>query len=46
MDVSGYLRIATLDIGLRGCQLSKSNTCIFFTCIKKNDNFTKETGYS
>ena len=25
---------------LRGCQLSKSNTCIIFTCIKKNDNLT------
>ena len=26
--------------------MSKSNTCIIFTCIKKNDNFTKETGFS
>ena len=26
---------------LRGCQLLKSNTCIIFTCIKKNDNFSK-----
>ena len=25
---------------LRGCQLSKTNTCIIFTCIKKNDNFS------
>ena len=32
--------------GLRGCQLSKTNTCIIFTCIKKNDNFSKETGHS
>ena len=31
---------------LRGCLLSKTNTCIFFTCMKKNDKFTKETGYS
>ena len=31
---------------LRGCQLSKTNTCIIFTCIKKNDNFSKETGHS
>ena len=31
---------------LRGCQLSKSNTSISFTCIKKNYNFTKETRYS
>ena len=31
---------------LRGCQLSKSNTCIIFTCIKKTDKFNKETGYS
>ena len=28
---------------LRGCQLSKTNTCMFFTCTKKNDNFTKNT---
>ena len=31
---------------LRGCQLSKTNTCIIFTCIKKNGNFSKETGHS
>ena len=31
---------------LRGCQLSKTNICIIFTCIKKNDNFSKETGHS
>ena len=31
---------------LRGCQLSKTNTCIIFTCMKKNNNFSKETGYS
>ena len=31
---------------LRGCQLSKTNTCMIFTCIKKNDNFSKETGHS
>ena len=27
-----------------GCQLSKSNTCINLTCIKKNGNFTKKIG--
>ena len=33
-------------LALRGCQLSKSNACIIFTCIKKNGNFSKETRYS
>ena len=37
---------ALLQFDLRGCQLSKTNTCIIFTCIKKNDNFSKETGHS
>ena len=43
-----YQTAADLFIGffLRGCQLSKTNTCINFTCIKKNDNFSKETGNS
>ena len=40
------LSITGIPIGLRGCQLSKTNTCIIFTCIKKNDNFSKETGHS
>ena len=35
-----------IGIRLMGYQLSKSNTCIMLTCLKKNDNFTQETGYS
>ena len=46
----GHRRFPELNISmgneLRGCQLSKTNTCIIFTCIKKNDNFSKETGHS
>ena len=39
-----YFRL--VDIYLRVYRLSKSNTCIFFTCIKKNDYFTKKSGSS
>ena len=31
---------------LKGMPIVKSNTRIIFTCINKNDNFTKEAGYS
>ena len=45
--IKTYLSIIDVDlVCLRGCQLSKSNTCIIFTCIKKTNNLTKETGYS
>ena len=40
-----YISLLSKQV-LRGCQLSKTNTCIIFTCIKKNDNFSKETGHS
>ena len=40
-------RVLISDVDtLRGCQLSKSNTCKTITFIKKNDNFTKEARYS
>ena len=41
-----YTVLSPFWVILRGCQLSKTNTCIIFTCIKKNDNFSKETGHS
>ena len=45
-DDLAYLSKFKDELQLRGCQLSKTNTCIIFTCIKKNDNFSKETGHS
>ena len=41
---TGYIGDSIAAVLLRVYQLSKYNTCIIFTCIKKNCNFTKKIG--